>query len=463
MAKKDEYGWFNFLNVPINLPTVNFENINYQPSFIRSNIQCLTAKFNSTTLKLDLSETECREKRTIICRKIFFVRPDCQKTENITLKKYSSFEIMFNPALRKHYEMAIAYKKAELSDLVNTLNRSAAYRSIFQTLWYSSLPCFDIRNKTAFTNGASALLQYCEWKGKPISCSAIFTTFPTDQGMCCSFNMKAAEEIYVKSAYSEILQSLQTLDKQEAFLSSTVPTYYARNEEPKTIPGRNKGLILMLDSHSDWLAPGSMTGDYGGFTAFIEASGSFPLMSHGGIHIKRGFNNIITLTSSIVKADESMRSLNKLERNCLFPEENEGLNLHNTYTYLNCKFECALNYTQSVIALKYNKTCQPWFFPTLSNPISMCDPWQSSDFFQIMKSGIPDTLCKKCLPDCSVTLYSPTITVEPFDTCNTNNIGASLFCKINFKNTMQMRMRLSSQIQNEFSNASTGSLDKLPD
>jgi len=111
----------------------------------------------------------------------------------------------------------------------------------------AALPCFDIRNITAYSNGASALLRYCEWKGIPISCSAIFTTFPTDQGMCCSFNMKAADEIYVKSAYRDMLQSMQTSDKKASFLPSTVPTYYAENEEPKTIPGRKKGLVLNFD------------------------------------------------------------------------------------------------------------------------------------------------------------------------------------------------------------------------
>jgi hypothetical protein len=234
----------------------------------------------------------------------------------------------------------------------------------------------------------------------PIACSAIFTTFPTDQGMCCSFNMKAADEIYVESAYRDMLQSMQASDKSTSFLSSNAPTYYVKNREPNTIPGRNKGLVLMLDAHSDWLAPGSMDGDFRGFTAFIESSGSFPLMSQEGLPIKPGYNNIITLTSSMVKADENMRSLDKSARNCLFPEENEGLQFHQKYTYLNCKFECTLKYTQSVVAGKYSNKCQPWFFPTSRDSISICDPWQSYDFFQIMTNKIPDKLCSKCLPDC---------------------------------------------------------------
>ena len=32
---------------------------------------------------------------------------------------------------------------------------------------------------------------------------------PTDEGICCSFNMPAAEEIYVKSEYTRIVADLQ--------------------------------------------------------------------------------------------------------------------------------------------------------------------------------------------------------------------------------------------------------------
>jgi hypothetical protein len=43
------------------------------------------------------------------------------------------------------------------------------------------------------------VLKYCEWKGEPISCAAIFVTFPTDRGLCCAFNLKTAEDIFQES------------------------------------------------------------------------------------------------------------------------------------------------------------------------------------------------------------------------------------------------------------------------
>ncbi len=464
LAQKDYFGNFYFENSGININGIffNYERINFQSErSLVSNFQCLTGKVNYKTLKLDLFTTDCSEKHVIICRRVLFKRPNCQLPSKFM--NNSVFGLIFNPNKRQQNKLAIAYRKAEMKDIFQRLDITDAYHSIFQTLWYSSLPCFDVRNLTAFNNGASSLLRYCEWKGLSIPCSAIFTTFPTDQGMCCSFNMKAADEIYVQSAYRDKLQTLQTTDKKTSFISSTVPSYYVDNNEPKTIPGKKKGLILMLDAHSNWLEPGSIDGNLGGFSAFVESSGSFPLMSQGGLSIKPGYNNIITLTSSILNADESMRSLDKQARVCLFTEENEGLEIHQKYTYLNCKFECTLFHTQSVVALKYNKTCQPWFFPTSSSPVSICDPWQSYDFYQIMKNEISDKMCPQCLPDCSVTIYNPVITVEPLVTCNANNIGVNQFCNINLKQPLPMQMRLISQIQHNFSNTSSGIFVNVPD
>ena len=461
MAKRVTTGAFYFENTLINVPglPLTFEQINLKQDS-DSNFQCLIGTINNATMKLDLVSNNCIDKHTIICRNILFTKPDCKIPSSFTNKNVTF--LLYDPSVRKQNQLALAYIKAEMTDMLQRLSLSDAYESIFKALWYSSLPCFDIRNITGFNNGASALLQYCEWKGIPIYCSAIFTTFPTDQGMCCSFNMKAAEEIYVQSAYRKILQAMQNLDKKASFISSTVPSYYIENNEPKTIPGKNKGLVLMLDAHSDWLAPGSMDGDFGGFTAFIESSGNFPFVSQKGWHIKPGYNNLITLTSVLVNADENLRSLEKKSRTCLFPEENENLKLHQKYTYLNCMFECALFYTQSLVFKKYNKTCLPWFFPTSSESVIICDPWQSYDFFQIMSNEIPDNLCPQCLPDCSVTLYNPTITEAPFDICNANNIGVSQFCKINLKQQLPMQMRLISQIQNEFLNKSTGKFENVP-
>ena len=446
MATRRPYGVFTFESAQISNKT--FKSLEYTPDKDLSNYQCLTAMYNPDTQKLDLFTTDCSEEYSIVCRKILVTKPDCTGVSKF--QKKTTFEMMLSPSLKRDNKLAIAYKKAELKDMMKRLNQTAAFKSIFSSLWYAYLPCFDIRNMTSTKNGGRSVLRYCEWKGMPISCSAIFTTFPTDRGMCCSFNKRAAQDIYIENTYTNVLAELQQFDKNKSFISSSLPKKFIQNNEPKTVPGRNKGLVLMLDAHSDLLTPGSIDSDFRGFMGVIGSGGSFPLTRQEGFEIRPGYNNIVTLTGSKVVADDAMIGLKKTERNCLFPEENSDLKIHKNYTYLNCMFECSMYYAQKEVFKKHNSTCQPWFFPSASESITMCDPWESFDFFQIMTNEIPDKTCNHCLSDCTTTIYEPSINAVPFDTCDFGNLGMSLFCSLNYKKPTPMTAKIAAQIKNEF-------------
>ena len=71
----------------------------------------------------------------------------------------------------------------------------------------------------------SGILKWCAWKGLRISCSSIFTMFPTDRGMCCSFNMQRAEEIFRESRYRESVAKFTKQDKDRSFDNSTIPEW----------------------------------------------------------------------------------------------------------------------------------------------------------------------------------------------------------------------------------------------
>ena len=53
------------------------------------------------------------------------------------------------------------------------------------------------------------VFQRCYWKNQPVACSAIFETTPTDQGMCCTFNMEKADKMFERSQYSEMITMMQ--------------------------------------------------------------------------------------------------------------------------------------------------------------------------------------------------------------------------------------------------------------
>ena len=88
----------------------------------------------------------------------------------------------------------------------------ASYQNLFEVLWYSQLPCFDVKNITSNSPGEASIIKKCYWKGKEMNCPSIFKTLPTDRGMCCVFNMNKAEEIFQESIYAKLIQTSQDVD-----------------------------------------------------------------------------------------------------------------------------------------------------------------------------------------------------------------------------------------------------------
>ncbi len=94
-----------------------------------------------STHKLDLFRTNCDANYATVCQTLIFAPPYC--LENQTVYFQNSLVTMFGR--QPDMQLAITYIKAEIKDMMHRLNQVAAFKPIFSTLWYSSLPCFDIR------------------------------------------------------------------------------------------------------------------------------------------------------------------------------------------------------------------------------------------------------------------------------------------------------------------------------
>jgi hypothetical protein len=393
----------------------------------------LSVEYDPNSEKLAVIPADCDSSKGVICRKLQTVEPTCTGKEKFT--KQNTFDLLLDPLKQAEKKKAISQKKTNFKDLMARLDQGKAFKALFSTLWYSTLPCFDTKDVSAENNGDRAVAKYCEWKGIPISCAAIFYPFPTDRGMCCAFNMKAAMDIYQEGPYPHIVNKLQLDDNDLSFIDSNYPKWYVDNSEPTTLPGRNKGLFLMLDAHMDQFATASVDTDYDVFMGIINPSGSFPLMSLEGFEIKPGHLNVINLAGSRIDAEEDMKTMAVDDRKCMFNDESSDLKIHKNYTFANCIFECSLLYARNQMSTagEDSEACIPWFFPTPANlSLYVCDPWESVKFFEFLNL-VPDNECGYCLPDCSTTAYEPYTTAIPFRRCDSGNLGVSRLCNLNNK------------------------------
>ena len=140
-------------------------------------------------------------------------------------KNIQKMNLLLNPAKKDDRKEKEEKAIKKYDDTFGEMNLQASYHSLFMIMWYSQLPCFDVKNITSTAAGETSIIKKCFWKEKEMDCPTIFRTMPTDRGMCCVFNMKKAEEIYEKSIYEELLQKMQNTDFNHRYISTQINIY----------------------------------------------------------------------------------------------------------------------------------------------------------------------------------------------------------------------------------------------
>ena len=391
-----------------------------------SDLNCLLAFINRNSEYIAVRPVHCNSNvaNSYFCITDFL---ECKKDKYGLVEQ---LDLIFDPVFSEDQNYHITQQTNKVHDASRNFNLSPSFENLFSALWYSSMPCYDLKGLTAHFDKDSSFLKYCEWKGIPMKCSNIFTTFPTDIGMCCSFNIKAAEEIFYNSTYTNLIKELQLKDKLASFQYENISTILPMDFT--TQPGKNRGLTVVLDSHSNLFSPGSNNADTNGFIGLVKPRGSFPQTALGGFELRPGHNNIVTISAKIITCDEGLQGLNAQERNCKFEEENSKLKFYQNYTQTNCLLECSLLFAQKNVLNKYPnlQTCMPWFFPSTDIAPFACDPWIAAEMYELMLD-VPEYECRHCLPDCQTTIYQTTISAVPLRQCLLQNARLGLFCKGN--------------------------------
>ena len=168
--------------------------------------------------------------------------------------------MLLDPSKQHDKQSKVDDAKVQFEKDFGGLDLKKSFSNLVELLWYSQLPCFDLQNITSKNPDEMSLLKRCYWKGEPISCSSIFSTRPTDRGMCCSFNIEKAEETYHESQYTKMVTDMQKLENEHLFedKESIKERYvrYVKEKEPRTQAGQNKRLRLVLDAHTDRVTAG---------------------------------------------------------------------------------------------------------------------------------------------------------------------------------------------------------------
>ena len=237
-------------------------------------------------------------------------------------------DIFLNPDKQEYKEQIIRKKKETAENYFKSSDMRLLFPELFRVLWFSTLPC---------DQGENQMLLSCEVAGSLVNCSDLFTKVPTDSGMCCALN---TEDSLRSSEYQELINEMQG---------------ETRTEKVKSQVGRENGLRLVLDLHSNLISLGTMDQQHDAFKLFIGQPEEFPMMRERSLHLQPGKEHFVELAATVVSSKD-IKGITSEARDCFFKDEG-GLEFYKEYTFSNCRLECAIK------EMEEKHGCVPWHLP----------------------------------------------------------------------------------------------------
>ena len=140
----------------------------------------------------------------------------CRK-DPLTSSGIKTLNMILDPAKVPERDQIVKAKKDDWNKKFGSLNFTQAYEKLFELLWYSRLPCVDVRDVTSKERDEMSIIKRCYWRSELVDCASIFVTRSTDRGMCCAFNVGNANEIYRSTNYGVFTKKMQTRMEAESF------------------------------------------------------------------------------------------------------------------------------------------------------------------------------------------------------------------------------------------------------
>jgi hypothetical protein len=140
----------------------------------------------------------------------------CRSSPFVT-KGIKTLNTLLDPSKSADREKKVVEAQDKYHDDFGKMDLAKSYKKLFELLWYSRLPCFDVMGVTSNEKDEMSVIKRCYWRGQMVDCASIFVTRSTDRGMCCTFNVANAEKIYNETMYRNIVSDLQKRDREGSF------------------------------------------------------------------------------------------------------------------------------------------------------------------------------------------------------------------------------------------------------
>lgn len=209
----------------------------------------------------------------------------------------------------------------------------------------------------------------CNWRGKKSACSDYFRGIWTSEGLCFSFNLLNATEMYTKQRLSSHIPNdmvdiehaanrsnesmTVTTTSATAATAATAKSRKATGDQraasklkraalesmyPRRVSAASDQLVVemrLYDKDTDYLCEGPVQG----FKLLLHGEHEHPQVDKYFYRVPLDHEVIVSVKPELMETSYNLRHYNSERRQCYFDEEH-NLRFHRNYTQRNCELEC---------------------------------------------------------------------------------------------------------------------------
>ncbi|CAH0755771.1 unnamed protein product [Diatraea saccharalis] len=192
----------------------------------------------------------------------------------------------------------------------------------------------------------------CKWKDIPKeTCENLFAPILTEEGLCYTFNMLSAEELFrvenLHDDYPYLERGLSRPDNLTTFWN--LENGYPPEAPIETYPHRGSGygakagltfLMKTKEINLDYLCKGPVQG----FKILLHNPAELPRLSQQYFRSPLSQEVVVAVKPKMMTTSDGLKPYSPDRRQCYFPSE-RYLKYFKIYTQSNCEMECLTNFT----------------------------------------------------------------------------------------------------------------------
>ncbi|XP_063829494.1 pickpocket protein 28-like [Ostrinia nubilalis] len=213
-----------------------------------------------------------------------------------------------------------------------------------------------VENIKSVSPNLTETFSMCKWQDNTGKCSSMFSPILTEEGLCYTFNMLPAEDLFrvenLHREYPYLELNPKSIENYDPKHTWNLESGYNPEAPINTYPfratgfGAKSGISFVMESKKfdlDYLCKGPVQG----FKILLHNPAELPRLSQQYFRSPLAQEIVVAIKPNMMTTSDGLKPYSPERRQCYFPYE-RYLRYFKIYTQSNCEMECLTNFTNAM-------------------------------------------------------------------------------------------------------------------